>query len=108
MTSQTQLIAKYGYRQETHHVTTDDGYILELHRIATTGGQPVIFMHGVLDSSATWVISGPKIGLGETNNPTFQCSLNISCISIRRVYSIGLGLRHMASKCSRKRLFETP
>lgn len=61
---QAQLIVKYGYRQQTHHVTTNDGYILELHRIYTAGGQPVILMHGLLDSSATWVLSGPKTGLG--------------------------------------------
>lgn len=62
--AQTQLIAQYGYTPETHHVTTDDGYILGLHRIRTVGGQPVLLMHGILDSSATWVLNGPKSGLG--------------------------------------------
>lgn len=62
--TKAQLIAKHGYRQQTHHVSTVDGYILELHRIYKAGGQPVILMHGILDSSATWVLSGPKNGLG--------------------------------------------
>lgn len=54
---QVQLIAKHGYHPQTHRVTTVDGYILELHRISTVGGQPVIMMHGLLDSSATWVLT---------------------------------------------------
>ncbi|XP_063979678.1 lipase 3-like [Diachasmimorpha longicaudata] len=66
-----QLISKYGYRGQTHKVTTNDGYILELHRI--TGpksnpepeGKPVIFvMHGLLCSSVDWLISGSQKALG--------------------------------------------
>lgn len=68
---QTQFVEKYGFSAETHHVTTVDGYILEIHRI--TGGpiappQPgkkvVLMMHGLTDSSATWVLTGPQHGLG--------------------------------------------
>ena len=50
---------------------TSDGYILALHRIphgkeANPGGQrPVVFLqHGLLCSSADWVISHPTKGLG--------------------------------------------
>ncbi|XP_063979667.1 lipase 3-like [Diachasmimorpha longicaudata] len=62
-----ELITKYGYRGETHHVETGDGHILELHRV--TGpksnsrpfGKPVAFlMHGLLSSSVDWLISGPE------------------------------------------------
>lgn len=60
----TQLIEKYGYPQEKHHVITEDGYILEMHRIAKNDGRPVFLMHGLLDSSATWVLNGPKSALG--------------------------------------------
>ncbi|XP_015125978.1 lipase 3 [Diachasma alloeum] len=65
-----ELISKYGYRGETHRVTTNDGYILEMHRI--TGpksnpkpeGKPVIFlMHGLLCSSVDWLIAGPQKAL---------------------------------------------
>ncbi|XP_005180854.1 lipase 3-like [Musca domestica] len=57
------LIRKYGYPSEVHHAITDDGYILELHRIANHGAMPVLLTHGLLDSSATWVMMGPNKGL---------------------------------------------
>lgn len=64
------MIRKYGYMAEVHHVITDDGYILELHRIiggpkspAKRGKNVVLLQHGLLDSSATWVITGPDHGL---------------------------------------------
>lgn len=56
---------------EVHHVKTDDGYILEMHRILGSPKSPpreskkvVFLMHGLLDSSATWVLTGPSHGLG--------------------------------------------
>lgn len=61
------LIAKYGYVAETHEVTTQDGYILRLHRIAggpksppRPGKKVCFYMHGILDSSAGIVLSGPQ------------------------------------------------
>lgn len=39
---------------------------MEIHRIANPGKQPVILMHGVLDSSMAWVLTGPKRSLGKT------------------------------------------
>ncbi|XP_039502057.1 lipase 3 isoform X1 [Drosophila santomea] len=58
------LIKKYGYPAENHTLQTDDGYILTLHRIARPGATPVLLVHGLLDSSATWVMMGPNKGLG--------------------------------------------
>ncbi|EDW64196.1 lipase 3 isoform X1 [Drosophila virilis] len=58
------LIKKYGYPAENHTVTTDDGYVLTLHRIPRPGSTPVLLVHGLLDSSATWVMMGPNKGLG--------------------------------------------
>lgn len=46
-------------------MVTKDGYILEMHRIPKKGAQPVLLMHGILDTSATWVLMGPKSGLGK-------------------------------------------
>ncbi|XP_063529114.1 lipase 3-like [Cydia strobilella] len=64
------LIRKYGYPCEIHRVYTEDGYILELHRIphgrenATKAGpRPVVFLqHGLLSSSAEWVLMMPGKG----------------------------------------------
>ncbi|XP_012135889.2 lipase 3 [Megachile rotundata] len=59
-----------GYEAETHKVTTEDGYILQLHRITgrqnrtTSGTKPAVLMlHGLLDCSATWVLSDPSRSL---------------------------------------------
>lgn len=50
---------------------TDDGYILEIHRITGSpmspprkGKQPVLLMHGLFDSSAAWIVMHPSNGLG--------------------------------------------
>ncbi|GBP41042.1 Lipase 3 [Eumeta japonica] len=67
------LIRKYGYPSETHHVTTDDNYILEMHRIPhgrdknndPSVARPVVFvMHGLISSSADYIIMGPERSLG--------------------------------------------
>lgn len=63
---------KRGYVTEIHRVVTSDGYILEVHRIVSSPVykpsskvKPVAFLqHGFLDSSATWVMSGPNHALG--------------------------------------------
>jgi lysosomal acid lipase/cholesteryl ester hydrolase len=50
-------------------VVTDDGHILTLHRIPSSKGvaekPPVLLQHGLLGSSADWVVSGPEKGLGK-------------------------------------------
>lgn len=69
---QPELIEAYGYPSEVHNVITEDGYILEVHRIANFGRQPVILMHGMLDSSTTWVMIGPKHSFGKPFPSTFD------------------------------------
>ncbi|KAM8716817.1 hypothetical protein ACLKA7_003654 [Drosophila subpalustris] len=59
-----QLLAKYKYPGERHSVTTKDQYVLEMHRIARPGAKPVLLMHGLQDTSATWILMGPQSGLG--------------------------------------------
>lgn len=46
-------------------MTTKDEYILAMHRIPKPGAPPVFLMHGLLDSSATWIIMGPEKALGK-------------------------------------------
>ncbi|GLV35376.1 uncharacterized protein CBL_01474 [Carabus blaptoides fortunei] len=69
-----ELIEKYGYPVEVHHVQSADGYILELHRIpygVAPGAGPkenkpvVLVQHGLLSSSADWIIAGPEKGIGK-------------------------------------------
>jgi len=68
-----EMIRSEGYPAETHWVTTEDGYILAIHRIPhgkenrdiAAGDRPAVFLqHGLLCSSADWVVTGPLKGLG--------------------------------------------
>lgn len=61
---QLELLSKYKYPAEEHQVTTEDNYLLKMHRIARPGAKPVLLMHGLLDSSSTWVMMGPHSGFG--------------------------------------------
>nr|CAD7445002.1 unnamed protein product [Timema bartmani] len=60
------LIKKSGYPVEVHHVTTEDGYIVTLHRLPRHMSEkaPTLVQHGIFHSSADSIISGPKSGLG--------------------------------------------
>ncbi|XP_018058127.1 PREDICTED: lipase 1-like [Atta colombica] len=58
-----QMIRKAGYPVETHIVQTEDGYLLTLHRIPRRNGAPVLLQHGLLTSSADFLILGKDKGL---------------------------------------------
>lgn len=68
------MITRNGYPEETHQVHTADGYILTIHRIPCrssdqTSSKPVVvLLHGLLGTSADWVIPGRGKGLGKTGN----------------------------------------
>ncbi|KAM3958458.1 lipase 1 [Aphomia sociella] len=64
----SQLVKKYGYPFEEHTVITDDGYVLNFHRIphgrdGKRNNIVVFLMHGITDSSDSWVIQGPDSAL---------------------------------------------
>jgi pimeloyl-ACP methyl ester carboxylesterase len=81
-----ELVETAGYPLEEHFVTTEDGYVLGLYRIpygrnlektrrqqrfqgaqndmAFAPGPPVLLQHGLLDSSATFVVNFPHQSLG--------------------------------------------
>ncbi|XP_018058326.1 PREDICTED: lipase 3-like [Atta colombica] len=62
-------IEQNGYPFELHHVTTDDGYILAVHRIPNRSNttiennRVVLIMHGLLGCSMDWLITGPNRSL---------------------------------------------
>jgi pimeloyl-ACP methyl ester carboxylesterase len=66
------MIMLNNYPEETHEVRTADGYILTIHRIPHRAADParskpvVLLLHGLLGSSADWVIAGAQKGLGKT------------------------------------------
>ncbi|EFN62712.1 Lipase 1 [Camponotus floridanus] len=53
------MIRKAGYPAEVHVVMTEDGYLLTFHRIpGDNDSLPVLLQHGLLGSSADWVVLG--------------------------------------------------
>ncbi|XP_015603030.1 lipase 3 isoform X2 [Cephus cinctus] len=61
------LVQRHGYSAEEHNVTTEDGYNLLIHRIPDSPAKveikkkPVVFLqHGVMASSDSWVLFGPR------------------------------------------------
>ncbi|KAG1676598.1 Gastric triacylglycerol lipase [Nymphon striatum] len=58
------LIRNAGFKAETHVVTTTDGYNLKLHRIPNPGKKVVFLQHGLLSSSADWVLNNANESLG--------------------------------------------
>lgn len=63
-----EIIPKYGYGVEVHTVTTEDGYILEMHRMTNSprlnSSNPkypvVLCIHGTAETSGTFVLTGPN------------------------------------------------
>ncbi|CAH2056958.1 unnamed protein product, partial [Iphiclides podalirius] len=66
----TEFANNHGYAAEEYTVVTDDGYILSLFRIpkgkkckGPVRQPPVLLMHGLLQSSDSWLDAGPSAGL---------------------------------------------
>ncbi|XP_013188727.1 lipase 1 [Amyelois transitella] len=64
-------IKSHGYQAERHHVTTQDGYILEVHRIpfgrhqsSSDVRRPAVFlMHGLFSASNAYIALGPEFSI---------------------------------------------
>ena len=60
----SQIVQENGFVFEEHNVTTDDGYILTMHRIPPSSNcsshgecRPILLQHGIFDSSYIWVMN---------------------------------------------------
>lgn len=67
------MIEKFGYPVEVYKATTEDGYILELHRIphgikddADKTKAVIYLQHPLFSSSAEFVYTTPEKGLGNS------------------------------------------
>ncbi|KAI4495300.1 hypothetical protein M0804_001501 [Polistes exclamans] len=59
-----EIIQKEGYPSEAHTISTEDGYLLTLHRISGKfKSHPILLQHGLLASSTDWVLTGPRKSL---------------------------------------------
>ena len=76
-----QIVIENGFHYESHAVTTEDGYILNVFRITsdeTQKGAPVVFLqHGVTDSADCWIMNY------NSTAPAFQL--------VREGYDVWLG-----------------
>ncbi|XP_049703570.2 lipase 3 [Helicoverpa armigera] len=62
----SQLAKKYRYPLQEHTVQTQDGYILNFHRLNRQKREErsvVFLMHGIVESSDCWMLMGPKKAL---------------------------------------------
>ena len=80
------MIAKLGYPSETHEVVTEDGYILQMHRIPFGKNSPLVegverpavyLQHGLLCSSADYVMGIPEKSLGLPGTRMEICSTQL-------------------------------
>jgi hypothetical protein len=51
-----EYIRSHNISLEKHETKTNDGYSLEIIRLAKPGGPVVFLQHGVMNSSATWYL----------------------------------------------------
>ena len=59
-----------GYESKVYEVSTEDGFILKMHRILSEDQKevgkkgPVFLMHGLFGTAADFVLTGPETALG--------------------------------------------
>jgi len=95
-----QLIESRGYKAEQHFVTTDDEYILGLHRIVNPTfnlykqKKPVFLQHGLMTSSIHFLNNSPGRGLvftTEYNSTKIMIGNNLGFVLADLGYDVWLG-----------------
>ena len=56
------------YPCDVFTVETNDGFLVEIHRLRNVGKPAVLLQHGILGDSGHWVSAGPEHGLGKFKN----------------------------------------
>jgi pimeloyl-ACP methyl ester carboxylesterase len=68
------MIRLRGYEAEVHHVVTEDCHRLELHRIVKANRdpdvkrRPILFVHGLMGSSAEWIMNSVGGHVSDADN----------------------------------------
>ena len=85
-----EIIKARGFVPEVHYVTTQDGYIVTLHRIInptiysnSVDFKPVLIQHGLFGSSSDFIINSPfqlneSFNLHDINNKNYLISNKIT------------------------------
>ena len=76
-------IVKSGYPLQEFNVVTADGYHVQLQRIPNKGQQAVVFVHGVLDTSLTWVSQRIGSNRGSVAFAAYEAGLDVWLINTR-------------------------
>ena len=53
-----------GFPCDVFTVETEDGFLIEIHRLRNEGKPAVLMQHGILGDTGHWVAAGPDHGLG--------------------------------------------
>lgn len=89
-----EIIESRGFKGETHHITTRDGYILAIHRIVNplipNSNKPVLLQHGLIASSTDFIINSPGDGLTEPLENAAE-GKNLGFVLSRLGYDVWLG-----------------
>lgn len=89
--SVVELIESRGFVAEVHQVTTEDGYVLTMHRIINplcNKTSPIMLQHGITASSADWIINSSD---GYLNQPLSEDSgNNLGFLLAKKCYDVWL------------------
>ena len=53
-----------GFSCDVFTVETEDGFLIEIHRLRNEGKPAILMQHGILGDTGHWVAAGPDHGLG--------------------------------------------
>jgi len=76
-------IVKSGYPLQEFNVVTADGYHVQLQRIPNKGQRAVVFVHGVLDTSLTWVSQRIGSNRGSVAFAAYEAGLDVWLLNTR-------------------------
>jgi pimeloyl-ACP methyl ester carboxylesterase len=76
-------IVKSGYPLQEFNVVTPDGYHVQLQRIPNRGNHAVVFVHGVLDTSLTWVSQRIGSTRGSVAFAAYEAGLDVWLLNTR-------------------------
>ncbi|XP_033225822.1 lipase 3-like [Belonocnema kinseyi] len=80
--SKKKIVENLGYSLEEHYVATEDGYIITLRRLLNSRNvaqdqKPALYVHGLVESSSDWIITGQNISMGHFRQYDYGSDKNL-------------------------------